>query len=164
MQSPAVSYAASPPTSTLSIVSNGDESSNEEDESSTEELNDMVGDIVVTEEIMKDRREGNDLDLLDHQPIAPGTNVSTLYGEGSIVKCHHLDKVYIISLPFGATAYLHPNAVLCTIICHTKSSLTQHLLIFTIYHKMNFCPRSDIIMTKADEKNSNMPVSKQPHR
>jgi len=127
MQSPAISYAASPPTSTLSIVSNGDESGNEDDESSTEELNDMVGDVVVTEEIMKDREEGYDLDLLDHQPIAPGTNVSTIYGEGAIVKYRRLDKVYIISLPFGATAYLRTNAVLCTILCDTKSTLTQQL-------------------------------------
>ena len=64
----------------------------------------------------KDRKEGNDLDLLDHQPIAPGTNVSTLYGEGSIAKYCRLDKVYIVSLPFGATAYLRPNAVLCTVL------------------------------------------------
>jgi len=127
MQSPAISYAASPPTSTLSIVSNGEESDNEDDESSNEDLNDMVGDIVVTEEIMKDREEGNDLDLLDHQPIAPGTNVSTIYGEGAIVKYRRLDKVYIISLPFGAIAYLRANAVLCTILCDTKSSLTQQL-------------------------------------
>jgi len=127
MQSPAISYAASAPTSTVSIVSNGDESGNEDDESSNEDLNDMVGDIVVTEEIMKDREEGNDLDLLDHQPIAPGTNVSTIYGEGAIVKYRRLDNIYVISLPFGATAYLRQNAVLCTILCNTKSSLTQQL-------------------------------------
>jgi len=127
MQSPAISYAASAPTSTVSIVSNGDESGNEDDESSNEDLNDMVGDIVVTEEIMKDREEGNDLDLLDHQPIAPGTNVSTIYGEGAIVKYRRLDNIYVISLPFGATAYLRQNAVLCTIFCNTKSSLTEQL-------------------------------------
>jgi len=126
MQSPAISYAASPPTSTPSIVSNEEESGND-DESSTEELNDIDGDIVVTEEIMKNRKEGNDLNLLDQQPIPPGTYVSTLYGEGRILKYRRLDKIYIVSLPYAAIAHLHPNALLCTIEVDKKSSLTRQL-------------------------------------
>ena len=58
MQSPAVSYKASPAAASASIVSNDNESVNEDDDSSIEE-NEMVGDMMVIEEVMKDRTENH---------------------------------------------------------------------------------------------------------
>lgn len=120
MQSPAVAYAALPHHHTPSIVSNGDDSGNDDDESSAEE-NEMVGDMMVTEEVMKDCNNADTgsltgFSLLENQPIPSGASVSTLYGEGTIVDFRGSDKSYIVSLPFGATSYLNYNAVLCTIL------------------------------------------------
>ncbi len=120
MQSPAVAYAVSPHHNSPSIVSNGEDSGNEEDESSTEE-NDIIGDMMVTEEVLKDcsnvdAEAGSSFSLLDNQPIPSGTVVSTLYGEGTVVKYMHTERTCVVSLPFGATAYLNRDSVLCTIL------------------------------------------------
>lgn len=138
MQSPAVSFSSSPSVSSPMIVSNGEESGNDDDdddESSTEE-HEIGGKNVVTEEPMKQRkRGGDDMDeeghestfLLDHQPIPPGSQVSTLYGEGTVIKYRRSDRIYVVSFPFGGTGYLRPNAVLCTLLTVEKSSLTEEL-------------------------------------
>jgi len=132
MQGPAMSFVGSNTTKRPSILSNGDDSGNEYEDSSAEE-NDMVRDMVVTEEIIKDHKKyveyvENDGEsfVLDYQPIPPGSKVSTIYGEGTIVKYRKLDKLFVITLDFG-TAYLRPNALLCTIMSIERSSLTNQL-------------------------------------
>ena len=132
MQSPAVSYKASPAAASASIVSNDNESVNEDDDSSIEE-NEMVGDMMVIEEVMKDRTENHtnddssDFCLLEQQPIPSGVRVSTVYGEGTIIKYHRLNNNYEIELEFGGIGYLQPKAVICTVTPVTKSSLTCEL-------------------------------------
>ena len=133
MQSPAVSYKASPAAASASIVSNDNESVNEDDDSSIEE-NEMVGDMMVIEEVMKDRTENHtnddssDFCLLEQQPIPSGVRVSTVYGEGTIIKYHRLNNSnYEIELEFGGIGYLQPKAVICTVTPVTKSSLTCEL-------------------------------------
>lgn len=120
MLSPAVAYAASPHHHTPSIVSNGDESGNDDDESSGDE-NEIVGDMMVTEEVLKetnnkDSESSTGFNLLNNQPIPTGASVSTIYGDGAVVKYRSADNSYVVSLPFGATAYLNCNSVLCTIL------------------------------------------------
>ena len=120
MQSPAVAYAALPHHNTPSIVSNGEESGIDDDESSAEEK-DMIGDMVVTEEVMKDcstsgKGSVTGFSLLDNQPIPSGASVSTIYGDGTVIRFRSFDKSYVVSLPFGGTSYLNRNAVLCTIL------------------------------------------------
>lgn len=121
MQSPAVAYASSPHHRAPSIVSDGNDSGNEDDECSAEEENEMVGDLMVTEEDMKDCNNATndpvtDYNLLDNQPIPTGAFVSTVYGDGIISDFNSVDKSYVVSLPFGAKAYLNRNSVLCTIL------------------------------------------------
>ena len=121
MQSPAVAYAALPHHRAPSIVSDGNHSEREDDESSAEEESEMVGDRMVTEEDMKDCSNAanepvTDYNLLDNQPIPSGAFVSTVYGDGIITEYRSLDKSFVVSLPFGAKAYLNRNSVLCTIL------------------------------------------------
>eukprot|EP00554_Chaetoceros_debilis_P006297 CAMPEP_0194077716 /NCGR_PEP_ID=MMETSP0149-20130528/4297_1 /TAXON_ID=122233 /ORGANISM="Chaetoceros debilis, Strain MM31A-1" /LENGTH=1562 /DNA_ID=CAMNT_0038758825 /DNA_START=182 /DNA_END=4870 /DNA_ORIENTATION=- len=117
MQSPAVAYATSPHHNTPSIISNNDDSGNEDEESSAEER-DIIEGMMVTEEVLKKNASeaGNNYSLLDNQPIPPGTVVSTVYGEGIVIKYRHDEKCFVVSLPFGATAYLNRTSVLCTIL------------------------------------------------
>ena len=121
MQSPAVAYAALPHHRAPSIVSDENHSECEDDESSAEEENEMVGDRIVTEEDMKDCKNAanqtvQDYNLLDNQPIPSGAYVSTVYGDGIVTEYRSLDKSFVVSLPFGAKAYLSRNSVLCTIL------------------------------------------------
>ena len=136
MQSPAIAFAAHPQISAPSIVSDGDDSGNEEDDSSMEEtdlVGDMEGDMMVTEEVMKDckkeRNESNssETSLLDHQPLPPGALVSTVYGEGTILKYHRMDRIYVVTLKFGV-GHLNANSVLCTVLPVEKSALTQQFM------------------------------------
>ncbi len=129
MQGPALAYTASPRIAP-SVVSNGEDSVNEEDESSVEE-NGMIGDdMVVTEEVMKEckKEENNQFHILDQQPIPPGALVLTVYGEGTVIKYHRADQVYEVSLPFGAVGYLNRGAVLCSISPTKKSPITDQLM------------------------------------
>lgn len=64
--------------------------------------------------------------LLDGQPIPPGALVSTVYGEGTVLKYRRASSTYVVSLPFGRT-YLNPNAVLCTLLPTEGSNLTDQL-------------------------------------
>ena len=129
MQGPALAYTASPKTAP-SFISTGEDSMNDEEESSVEENGMIDDDMVVTEEVMKEckKEENNQFHILDQQPIPPGALVLTVYGEGTIVKYHRSDRIYEITLPFGATGYLNRNAVLCSISPTKNSSLTDELM------------------------------------
>ena len=54
--------------------------------------------------------------LLSDQPIPSGCAVSTVYGEGVVTGYRSSDSSFIVSLPFGATAYLNRKAILCTVL------------------------------------------------
>jgi len=120
IRAPAASYAALPHHHAPSIVSNGDDSGNEDDESSADDENDMLGNMMVTEEDMKDstaeKSRVTDFCLLDNQPIPSGATISTVYGDGTVVEYRTTDKVFVVSLQCGAMAFLTRKAVLCTIL------------------------------------------------
>jgi len=137
MQKPALSFSASLPSSSPTIVSNGDDSN--DDDSSADE-NDNLGrhsNMVTTTEMMKDPSHASEDDhegnsgggsfLLDHQPIPAGTQVSTTYGEGTVIRFRHSDRAYVVSFPWGGVGYCRPNMVLCTVLPIEKSSLTDQL-------------------------------------
>uniref|UniRef100_A0A7S4IGZ1 Histone deacetylase interacting domain-containing protein n=1 Tax=Odontella aurita TaxID=265563 RepID=A0A7S4IGZ1_9STRA len=132
LQAPAVAYTADA-TSSPSIVSNGEESG--DDSSVGTDADDLDGeDIRMKEDRMKirngdidDEEEGEGMSfLLDQQPIPPGALVSTVYGEGTVIKFRRVSSTYVVSLPFGIT-YLNPNAVLCTLLPTEGSNLTAQL-------------------------------------
>ena len=54
--------------------------------------------------------------LLSDQPIPSGCAVSTVYGEGVVIGYRSSDSSFIVTLSFGATAYLNRNAILCTVL------------------------------------------------
>jgi Histone deacetylase complex, SIN3 component len=120
VRAPAAAYAALPHHHAPSIVSNGDESANEDDESSAEDENEMLGNMMVTEELMKECNAENnhvtDFCLLDNQPIPSDASVSTIYGDGTVVEYRTSDNVFVVSLQCGLMAFLNRNAVLCTIL------------------------------------------------
>lgn len=118
---------------TPSIVSNNDESCREDDESSTEDTEMIGDDVLVTEEVMEEckkevtTRDNNQLDILDQQPILPGSLVLTAFGEGTIIKYRRTDQVYEVVFPFG-TGYLNRDVVLCSIAPTKTSALTKGLM------------------------------------
>jgi len=131
MQKPATLYVVS--NSLRTVSTHSDESDRNEDESDLDEDMDEVKDMF---ENIKGEREENDYEndnfdddmfILENQPIPHGTAVSTVYGEGTVYKYRNDDKIYVIRLPFGATAFLRPNCVLCTILPPEKSSITLDL-------------------------------------
>merc|ERR1712238_129534 len=77
----------------------------------------------------KERNESNssETSLLDHQPLPPGALVSTVYGEGTILKYHRMDRIYVVTLKFGV-GHLNANSVLCTVLPVEKSALTQQFM------------------------------------
>lgn len=128
MQRPAVTFQESTaarrvPDTPVVIVSNGEENSHEEDEDSEEE---ELGKNIVTEELRNESRKHDKSNLMDLHPLPPGTIVSTLFGEGRIVRFRRPDKCYKVALPFG-TGYLQPNTVLCTIERVEQSAYTNQL-------------------------------------
>eukprot|EP00547_Thalassionema_nitzschioides_P004047 CAMPEP_0194206976 /NCGR_PEP_ID=MMETSP0156-20130528/5864_1 /TAXON_ID=33649 /ORGANISM="Thalassionema nitzschioides, Strain L26-B" /LENGTH=1392 /DNA_ID=CAMNT_0038933643 /DNA_START=271 /DNA_END=4449 /DNA_ORIENTATION=- len=127
MQQPAVSYqdSTSRPSNTEfpAIVSNGEDNSHDdEDESEDDEL----GSNVVTEEPPDNKIKHGDLYLSDHHPLPAGTLVSTLYGEGRIVRFRGSDKCYEVDLAYG-TGFLRPKTVLSTIQRTEQSAYTNQL-------------------------------------
>ena len=145
LHQPAVAYATYHPNGSPSIVSNGEESGNDDDDSSSVDGDDVEldDDIVETDDIKDQKERGNshingegddteimgeDISfLLDQQPIPVGARISTIYGEGTIVCFRRVERLYVVNLVFGATAYLNPNAVICTLLPVERSSLTRQL-------------------------------------
>ena len=128
MQKPAVAFqestaAQTGPVMSPVVVSNGEENSHDDDEDSDEE---ELGQNVVTEELRDKNRSHDKSSLMDHHPLPAGTIVSTLYGEGRIIRFRGSDKCYQIALPFG-TGYLRPNTVLCTVERVEQSTYTDQL-------------------------------------
>ncbi|CAJ1938952.1 unnamed protein product [Cylindrotheca closterium] len=80
---------------------------------------------VVTEDaVMEDQKNASV--FLDHHPLPSGALVSTLFGEGQVIKFRRSDNTYIVRLPFGK-AYLAPSGILCSILGPEKSAYTTQL-------------------------------------
>ena len=129
MHKPATMFEIS--NSSRPLTSHSDASEAHEELSDIDEdMDDMKEDFDdIKNERNESENEGNEgTFVLENQPIPFNTKVSTLYGEGTVCKYRSFDKIYVITLPFGATAYLRPNAVLCTILPPEKSELTNHLM------------------------------------
>jgi len=126
MQRPALSYKPTATAEAPAVVSNGEDSGRDDDEDShSAEMN--MDRNVVTEELRSTKpMVSNSTGLFDHHPIPAGSVVSTLLGEGTIREFRRVDNFYVVSLPFG-TAYLRPNAVLCTVLTTEKSAYTNQL-------------------------------------
>jgi paired amphipathic helix protein Sin3a len=124
IMSPAVSYVAST-TLSPSVVTHSEDSGIDDDESSTEDLDIVGNNMTVTEETDRKKTKTtsdvyNSDCLLDHQPIPRGSNILTIYGEANLIEYRRLDQIYVVSLPYGAVAYLHPKAILCSIMGPTE--------------------------------------------
>ena len=91
---------------------NGSSAADEEMGSTVEDMNGKEG---LTEFI-----------LLDQQPVANGTRVATVFGEGTITKYRIEDNVFAVQLAFGL-AYLQPNTIICSLQQVPKSLLTDEL-------------------------------------
>lgn len=127
MQLPAVSYqdstAKSSNTESPAVVSNGEDNSHDdEDESEDEEL----GDNVVTEEPPENKIKHGESHLTDQHPLPAGTLVSTLYGDGRVVRFRGSDNCYEVDLPYG-TGFLRTKTVLSTIQRTEQSPYTNQL-------------------------------------
>jgi paired amphipathic helix protein Sin3a len=138
MQRPAVSYQESigiaydgMGESSAVVSSTAEESamtvSGMEDEDDSVSVDDHdLGKNVVTEELRERGTRSNSSGLMDYHPLPAGAMVSTVYGEGRIVRFRRSDKKYVVAMPFGQ-AYLRPNAVLCTILSAPKDPYTNQL-------------------------------------
>jgi paired amphipathic helix protein Sin3a len=63
----------------------------------------------------------------DHHPLPCGATVSTLFGDGKVIGFRRDDQIYVVKLGFGATGYVRPQAVLCSVLAAEKSALTRQL-------------------------------------
>mmetsp|Transcript_39358 Transcript_39358/g.95253 ORF Transcript_39358/g.95253 Transcript_39358/m.95253 type:complete len:1404 (+) Transcript_39358:106-4317(+) len=90
-----------------------------------ESLDGEINGRVVTEDAVMDDGK-NPSSYLDHHPLPAGATVSTLFGEGQVIKFRRSDNTYIVGLPFGK-AYLAPSAILCSILGPEKSAYTTQL-------------------------------------
>ena len=97
----------------------------EEDSSSVDDHD--LDNNVVTEELRELGSRSNCSGLMDQHPLPAGAIISTVYGEGRIVEFRRSDKKYVVDMPFGAKAFLRPNAVLCTILSAPKDPYTNQL-------------------------------------
>eukprot|EP00590_Aulacoseira_subarctica_P000690 CAMPEP_0172416360 /NCGR_PEP_ID=MMETSP1064-20121228/2841_1 /TAXON_ID=202472 /ORGANISM="Aulacoseira subarctica , Strain CCAP 1002/5" /LENGTH=1127 /DNA_ID=CAMNT_0013153951 /DNA_START=21 /DNA_END=3404 /DNA_ORIENTATION=+ len=64
--------------------------------------------------------------LIGQQPIADGTDVATVFGEGTLVTYRGEDNVFVVQLAFG-TSYLQPTAIICSLQPVPQSSLTDEM-------------------------------------
>jgi paired amphipathic helix protein Sin3a len=128
MQKPAISYQESTPAAaeaehTPVVVSNGEENSQFDDEDSEDE---EFGNNVVTEELRESKGSTDKSALMDHHPLPAGVIVSTVYGEGRVVRFRRSDRFYEVQLAFGK-GFLRPNTVLCTVQRTVQSPYTNQL-------------------------------------
>lgn len=116
-------YTSFPLVSTFPFVS-GNEHRNEDDESTLDE-SDIVGDIMITEEVIRNLISvASDRNYLRNlQSIVKGSLVSTIFDQGTVVTFRRHDRLYVVILPF-VFSYLHPTALLGTLQSMEKSSLT----------------------------------------
>jgi paired amphipathic helix protein Sin3a len=129
MQKPAVTYQESSAASLAGTVPGAATIvSEEDDEDSMDESNNINGNIV-TEELRQGQPSGpRGVEFTDHHPLPAGAHVSTLYGEGKIVQFRRTDNIYVVVLlGFGATCYLRPATVLCSLLPVEKSAYTRQL-------------------------------------
>lgn len=124
MQKPAVAYQESTraaPSAEAMIVSEEDDDESMDEESS-------MGGGVVSEELRQAAvSDIKGQSFSDHHPLPAETHVSTLYGEGKILAFRRAENLYVVQLDFGATGYLRPATILCSILPVEKSSYTRQL-------------------------------------
>lgn len=128
MLSPAVAFQE---TSTLvsrkdiARIGSHDDNSPAEDEEESMDEDGEINARIVTEDV-RDHEHDEKSDspcYNDHHPLPAGSTVSTIYGDGRVIKCRREDDMYVVKLAFG-TAYLRPSAVLCSILGAEKSAYT----------------------------------------
>lgn len=110
------------------VSEEGETSPADEEEESLDDDRDFRALVVVEDATIKNA-DDNEKDLpafMDHHPLPPGATVSTLFGEGQIIKFRRFDNMYVVRLPFG-TAFLGPSAILCSILGPEKSAYTSQL-------------------------------------
>ncbi|KAG7367429.1 paired amphipathic helix repeat-containing protein [Nitzschia inconspicua] len=80
---------------------------------------------ISTEDVQTDRFDEKFVSSIyyDHHPLPVGSTVSTVYGEGRVVRCREDDGMYEVELPLG-NAFLRPSAVLCSVLAAEKSAYT----------------------------------------
>jgi paired amphipathic helix protein Sin3a len=126
MLSPAASYqeTTAPAVSSkdLTRIVTQDENSEEESLDEEGEINSRIITEDAREASLADDKVGSQT-LLDHHPLPAGSTVSTVYGEGQVIRCRKEDGLYEVLLPLGA-AFLRPSAVLCSILAAEKSAYT----------------------------------------
>eukprot|EP00980_Cylindrotheca_fusiformis_P029895 scaffold24012_cov186-Cylindrotheca_fusiformis.AAC.8 len=123
---PAASYQES---SNKNVAMKVDKIASEEGEVATGENGVGNAAAALTKDVtMKNAAENSKQPpaFMDHHPLPPGATVSTLLGEGQIIKFRRSDSTYIVRLPFG-TAFLCPSAILCSILGPEKSAYTSQL-------------------------------------
>ena len=129
MQRPAVTYQESTAAAlTTPRVASKPMVVSEDDDDSMDDDADL-GNNVVTEELNQTSDlGGTSKEFTDHHPLPAGAHVSTMFGEGTIVEFRRSDHIYVVELDsFGATCYLRPAAVLCSILPVEKSAYTREL-------------------------------------
>jgi len=133
MQKPAIAVRDEPATTSKPAHSQTTASdpmlAEDEEDSMADDTEADLGDNVVTEDVRNRSSAPGDSaadSLMDHHPLPPGSHVSTIYGEGKVTSFNRAAKVYLVELPFGK-AYLHPSAVLCSIMAVEKSEYTSQL-------------------------------------
>lgn len=126
MQRPSVAYLESQASNTsATVIATPAPVSEDDEEDSMEE---DLGEHVVTEKLSQTgKKDAKGREFSDHHPLPAGAHVSTLYGEGKILEFRRSDHVYVVELGFGATGYLRPATVLCSILPVEKSAYTREL-------------------------------------
>jgi len=122
MQYPAITFQERPATTLTSearVVS--------EEEEDDESMDVEIEGKVITEQL-REESEAEDDGFPDHHPLPAGAHVSTPFGHGKIMEFRCTDKMYVIKmLRFGATGYLRPATVLCSVLPVEKSAHTRQL-------------------------------------
>jgi hypothetical protein len=110
------------------VSEEGENSPADEEEESIDDDRDINARVVTEDVVMKNSHESDRAatSFMDHHPLPAGATVSTLYGEGQIIKFRRSDNTYLVRLPFG-TAFLGPSAILCSILGPEKSAYTSQL-------------------------------------
>jgi len=132
MQRPALDFHESSSADTPTVVSNGEDIIDSDNEEGSFVDENEIGNNVVTEQL-PDRSadvkesETQSESLMDHHPLPPGTCVSTVFGKGTVKEFRRADDTYVVNLRSTGTAFLQPNAVLCSVLSVETSGFTDQL-------------------------------------
>jgi len=92
------------------------------------EQNSMEVDVVPETPVEVKRKivDNGTFSLLENQPVPDGTPVATIFGDGVIAGYNSSKNLYGVDLPYGQ-GVLQPDAILCSLLPTSKSSLTDEL-------------------------------------